>query len=252
MLPGFRFLFAAILLSTSILVFGLGAAALLRAAHEEFASTPSWRAAPEPKFAQRNEATAPVLAMLRVEQVVAEQKASDDAPTATAPAEPPAIAALPDDPDEIAALKPQDSTPPEAAKPEIPVPETSVQSEATPAPADMAASADAAMLAAARRALSPPTEATGSEPAISPASPDTGTASMKVAALADPPRAVEAQPPEKAASAKPDPGVNKKRLQARRAAQRRRIALRARLARQAAAQQAANPFWQPPITPRNP
>ena len=79
MLPGFRFLFAAILLSTSILVFGLGAAALLRAAHEEFASTPSWRAAPEPKFAQRNEAAGPVLAMLRVEPDPAEQKASDDA-----------------------------------------------------------------------------------------------------------------------------------------------------------------------------
>ena len=45
MLPGFRFLFAAIVLSMSILVFGLGAAALLRAAHEEFASTPAWRAA---------------------------------------------------------------------------------------------------------------------------------------------------------------------------------------------------------------
>ena len=71
MLPGFRFLFAAIVLSMSILVFGLGAAALLRAAHEEFASTPSWRVAPEPKFAQRNqtpdEPPVPVLAMLRVE-----------------------------------------------------------------------------------------------------------------------------------------------------------------------------------------
>ena len=41
MLPGFRFLFAAILLSMSILVFGLGAVALLRAAHEEVASTPA-------------------------------------------------------------------------------------------------------------------------------------------------------------------------------------------------------------------
>jgi len=52
MLPGFRFLFAAIVLSMSILVFGLGAAALLRAAHEEFASNPSWRGAPETIFAQ--------------------------------------------------------------------------------------------------------------------------------------------------------------------------------------------------------
>ena len=48
MLPGFRFLFAAIVLSMSVLIFGLGAAALLRAAHEEFASIPSRRALPEP------------------------------------------------------------------------------------------------------------------------------------------------------------------------------------------------------------
>jgi hypothetical protein len=47
MLPGFRFLFAAILLSTSVLIFGLGAAALLRAAHEEVASAPARRAPPE-------------------------------------------------------------------------------------------------------------------------------------------------------------------------------------------------------------
>ena len=67
MLPGFRFLFAAIVLSMSILVFGLGAAALLRAAHEEFASNPAWHATPEPTFAQQNEATRPFLAMLRVD-----------------------------------------------------------------------------------------------------------------------------------------------------------------------------------------
>src|ERR1700742_2216602 len=56
MLPGFRFLFAAIVLSTSMLIFGLGAAALLRAAHEEFASIPSRRAPPETLFAQRDDA----------------------------------------------------------------------------------------------------------------------------------------------------------------------------------------------------
>jgi hypothetical protein len=38
MLPGFRFLFAARVLAMPMLIFGLGAAALLRAAHEEFAS----------------------------------------------------------------------------------------------------------------------------------------------------------------------------------------------------------------------
>ena len=54
MLPGFRFLFAAIVLSTSMLIFGLGAAALLRAAHEEFASIPTRRPPPETLFAQRD------------------------------------------------------------------------------------------------------------------------------------------------------------------------------------------------------
>ena len=54
MLPGFRFLFAAIVLSMSILVFGLGAAALLRAAHEEFASNPSWHATRKRFLRQQN------------------------------------------------------------------------------------------------------------------------------------------------------------------------------------------------------
>ena len=67
MLPGFRFLFAAIVLSVSILTFGLGAAALLRASHEQFASIPARRVTPEPYFAQPAEAPAPTLAMLRVE-----------------------------------------------------------------------------------------------------------------------------------------------------------------------------------------
>ena len=85
MLPGFRFLFAAIVLSMSILVFGLGAAALLRAAHEQFASNPSWRAAPEATFAQQAEATRPVLALLRVEPAATGQKQSDDVPAVAAP-----------------------------------------------------------------------------------------------------------------------------------------------------------------------
>lgn len=68
MLPGFRFLFAAILLSTSILVFGLGAAALLRASHEQYVSSPSWRNGPQEKvFAQAPEPAQPVLAVLRAE-----------------------------------------------------------------------------------------------------------------------------------------------------------------------------------------
>ncbi len=78
MLPGFRFLLAAILLSMSIVIFGLGAAALLRAAHEEVASVPTRRVMAEPVFAHQVEAPQPTLALLRVEPAVPE-KAPDAA-----------------------------------------------------------------------------------------------------------------------------------------------------------------------------
>jgi hypothetical protein len=141
MLPGFRFLFAAIVLSMSILIFGLGAAALLRAAHEEFASTPTWRAAPETVFAQPAEATGPVLALLRVDAPVtdkASEKVPDNAPADAAPG---TITSAPAEPDRIATLNPEDSPPPESAKSESPVAETPVaesptQNEAAPPPAD--------------------------------------------------------------------------------------------------------------------
>ncbi|MFX8581965.1 hypothetical protein ABTM27_21140, partial [Acinetobacter baumannii] len=74
--------FAAIVLATSLLVFGLGAAALFRAAHEEFASIPARRAPPEPQFAQQPE-TPPVLAMVRVDP-----PATDKTTDVPAPAEP--------------------------------------------------------------------------------------------------------------------------------------------------------------------
>lgn len=250
MLPGFRFLFAAIVLSMSVLVFGLGAAALLRAAHEEFASTPSWRAASEPKFAQQNEAPreapGPMLAMLRLEPVAAEQKASDSIPATAAPA----IAPVLDEPEKVAALKPRDTTPPEAATPEIPLPEISMQSEATPA--DAPAPAGEAKIAATEVVQAPVNQAAppASGQASAPALPDSGTAATKVAALGDQAASLEAQPPAKAV-AKPDRSVIRKRLRARRAAQRRRLAERARLAQQAASQQQTNPFAQLAITARS-
>lgn len=246
MLPGLRFLFAAILLSTSILVFGLGAAALLRAAHEEFASTPSWRAAPEPKFAQQNETPAAVLAVLRVEPAPAEQNASIDPPE---PAELPAIVSGPTEPDTIATLKPQDSPPSEATKPEIQASDTSARSEAAPAPADVAVPADEAKIAAAEQVAAPANETAASGQARIPTAPDTGIASTSLAALGEPSAAVATQPAATAASAEPDQSVAKKRMQARRAAQRRRAAMRARLARQAA-QQPVDLFFLPTTTAR--
>jgi len=167
MLPGFRFLFAAIMLSLSILIFGLGAAALLRAAHEEVASNPSWRATPETTFAQQPEATRreatrpdaarPVLAMLRVDAPVVEK--SSDVPAAAAPLAPAEQAAplsTPAEPEGIAALKPEDSSLPEPAKPEIPVSESPAKSEAAPALANAPAPADEIRIAAATTEAVPP------------------------------------------------------------------------------------------------
>jgi hypothetical protein len=252
MLPGFRFLFAATVFSMSVLVFGLGAAALLRAAHEEFASTPAWRAPPETVFAQPSEATRPVLAMLQVDTPVVE-KPSDDVPAATAPAEPPANISMPAEPETIAALK-MEETSPEATKPEIPVSEASPQeasppSEAAPAQADTSASAEETKIAATEQVMPPANEAApaASEQISVQASPDADILSTKIATLGGPAVTIEAQPPAKAASEKPDKDVIKERLKARRAALRRR---RARMAAQAMPQ-LVDPFGQPVITVRS-
>jgi hypothetical protein len=284
MLPGFRFLFAAIMLLLSILIFGLGAAALLRAAHEEFASNPSWHATPETIFAQQTEAprreaprpevgrpnatrpeaarpdaTRAVLAMLRVDAPVGEK--SPDVPPAAAPlalAEQAAPLSTPAEPERIAALKPEDSSPPEPAKPEIPVSESPAKTEAASALADAPVPADETRIAATGEAAPPANEAAraASGQTSAPASPDTDLASKtdlaptKIATLDGPPVTIEAQPSVKAAGAKPDASVIQKRLQARRAAQRRRMAARARLARQALQQQQIpNPFAPRPIQP---
>ena len=284
MLPGFRFLFAAMVLSVSILVFGLGAAALLRAAHEEVASNPSWHAAPEAMFMPPGDTRRPVLAMLRVEPAPTEPKASADQPAIVEPLEvipptPAAQAALPSPPAEsreITALKTDEAAPPEAASPDTPMARSQASSEATPAQTDAAAAADEPKIetpAAAETAriatptaeakvvpteqvaaepISPPpvADATAVTPApaateqLAPISPQTDAASTKIATLGNPPEATETPAKVKAKSEKPDNSVIKKRQQARRAAHRRRLAARARQA-QLAAQQSALPFAPP-------
>jgi hypothetical protein len=271
MLPGFRFLFAAIVLSMSILVFGLGAAALLRAAHEEFASNPTWRATPETVFAQPSEPTPPVLAILRVDTPAAD-KAPDNAPADATPA---ATTSAPAEAERIAALKPEDSPPPETAKPETPVAESPAQNETASAPADAPAAdaetkitetkitetkiaetkIDETKIAETNVATSeevaapanPVAAPAASEPAGTPVSPDAGFAATKIATLGGLPVTIETPGPVKVASAKPDPNVIKKRPQAKRAIQRRRLAARPRLATQVP-QQPANPFGQPAPT----
>ena len=70
MLPGFRSLFVAVALAISMLIFGLGAAALLRATHEEFASLPL-KPTPEVAFGSK-EAEQPTLAVLQVDTPASE------------------------------------------------------------------------------------------------------------------------------------------------------------------------------------
>ena len=247
MLPGFRFLVAAIVLSMSILVFGLGAAALLRAAHEEVASRPAWRAAPETVFAQQNDGTQTVLAMLRLDPP-AEPKAPEPIAALEAPAEP--IAATPAEPGRIAALKPEGSTTTESTIPETPALENSTRSETAPVHVEEAPSpSDQTKIAATDPVASPENEAAPavSEPASTPVLQNTAI----IATLGGPPVTIEPQPSAKNIEAKPDRSAIKKRQQARRAAQRRRIALRARTAQQTPAQPTAEPFSQPTITVRN-
>ncbi|HEX7789551.1 MAG TPA: hypothetical protein VF467_03385, partial [Afipia sp.] len=104
MLPGFRFLFATIVLAVSVLIFGLGAAALLRAAHEEFASLPSLKQV-QPQYLPLRGDPPPTLALLRVDTPEARpaEIPGPDAREAVSPAEriapanpPPDAAAAPD------------------------------------------------------------------------------------------------------------------------------------------------------------
>ena len=252
MLPGFRFLFAAIVLSMSVLVFGLGAAALLRAAHEQFASIPARRAPPGPMFAQHNHEAAPTLALLRVEPPIAE-KAPDDvaaasAPIARAPDATEPAATTPAEPEELAALKLEESTPPEVAQPEALPAETmpaaqAVPAEAVPAEAETPAPAPVEETTLAALADAPPapaaTEVARAVPdqANETPSPETGMAATKIATPGGQAVAIEENTSAKPTEAKPDRSAILKRIRARRARERRRIALRALLAQQQLLQQ---------------
>ncbi|HXI04991.1 MAG: hypothetical protein ACRC1G_11460 [Bradyrhizobium sp.] len=241
MLPGIRFLLAAILLSISILIFGLGAAALLRAAHEEVASVPTRRVMPEPVFAQQLEA--PTLAMLRVEPVRSEQ-ATDTPPIAT-PEPAPEAAPVPGvETEKLAALKVDDVPPADAATAEAAAKPVAKETPAplpaaveSPPPADQEPAAlDAAPVRPVEAALVPPEQ-------ITP--PAASVPVTKTAALGDP-ATIEKPAEAKKTDEKTDLSELRRQKRAERARERRRAATRrARLAsQQAAARQATDPFGQ--------
>jgi hypothetical protein len=246
MLPGLRFLFAAIVLSTSMLVFGLGAAALLRAAHEEFASMPSRRAPPETRFAQRGQAE-PTLALVRIEAPEADQKAATPTASDTVQDQP-AIDLVPPEPekpasapDEIAALT-DVATPAENSSQtpmrNVATSEISVPAEA-PAQTDVLASVETEVAAIAGMTPREPDQAaTTPDHPTAPVEDGTRIAETKIATLSGPSVTIET-PTSRLA-----PALVKKSAQTRRVIKQRRIAQRARVA-PPPPRQPANPFGTP-------
>lgn len=250
MLPGFRFLFTAIVLSTSILVFGLGAAALLRAAHEEFASHPSRRAPPEPVFARLNDDPMPSLALLRIDLPATNASVDNGtaaavpeiAPDTVAPAET-AADERPAGPEKVAALKADEPVQAELANPQAPATEAIAETLLAPEGTETPATNADVKLAVAETPASPAATA----PARSDPLPfERNAAATRIATLGGPAVIVDGKTSAGTTDAKPDRSVVRKRA-AQRARERRRIARRARLAREAALaaqqqQQQENPF----------
>ena len=241
MLPGFRFLLAAIVLSMSVLIFGLGAAALLRSAHEEFANLPSRRATPEPMFARLGDDPSPTLSLLRVDTVEDRPAAAPDTPATSGQAPETSVA----EPEGLAALASVEPIQGEAAISEDPAREASGE---TPAPAPTAAEASLANaeVRIAAAAQPEPEAATSPQPVpdIPPFEPSIAT--TLIATLGGPAVQIE----EATASTEAKDRETVKKRAAERARERRRMAAarRARLAREATLnlqQQQPNPFAFP-------
>ncbi|WP_172786786.1 MULTISPECIES: hypothetical protein [Bradyrhizobium] len=209
MLPGFRFLFAAILLSTSILVFGLGAAALLRATHQQYASNPGWRNGPQEQvFAQAPEPAQPVLAVLRAEpELPAETTPSlrDQVPTIALPLS---------EPDQVAVLTTETDVQPEGATPQAEAPaieparpEPTVA--AAPASTDTLTPADTTAAIPEAQPAATASEPAPADPALAAAAID--VASARLAALNAAPAASDAPTKAKAESSKPDSKATKRK-----------------------------------------
>ena len=250
MLPGFRFLFAAILLSASILVFGLGAAALLRASHEQYVSNPSWRNGPQEQvFAQAPEPAQPVLAALRAEPEATEVAPSlrDRVPTIGLPVS---------EPEQVAAVTTGTDGQPQVVSPSVEVPAEPANAEAetttdaaapassnTLTPADASASIAEAQPVSIALASKP----TPAAPIGASASSTFDMASAKFAALNDPATTAWKDPPAKAkANSKADsssPESKATKPRAHRVKKRRRI-----VRRPPPPVQQLDPFGQPQPT----
>ena len=253
MLPGFRFLFAAVLLCLSLLVFGFGATALLRSAREEFASLPVRRVAPQTVFAaQPLPEPAPTLSMLRVEAPEI-RPAALTADLPTLPQDTPAPASL--EPEQQASLSlaaPAVELPSPA--PSLPALESIAPAETTPAPlatAPAPASVEVtAEVPSAVAALAPATAP--DQPVSTLTEADTQIAVMNIATLGGPAVEIEpvplpkAKPAKREKTAEPAPKKKKKKASAEEKPSKRRFAARAEAPAPAAAPTPETFGWQQP------
>ncbi|MDB5505139.1 MAG: hypothetical protein JWR89_5041, partial [Tardiphaga sp.] len=220
-----------------------------RSAHEEFASLPVRRAAPQSMFPKQQPEAPPTLAMLRFEPPeitpsapVAEATRGapqESLPTSVTPVEAQATA----EPDKQAALGAAgapEGTPAEVAKPEPTKLETPTTvalapvAAAPPAPApEIAASAPAAILSVETPAVD--------QPATTLTDADTKLASTKIATLGGPPVTIEQPVATKPVVARAVAPVKKKAKPA--PAKKHRVAARATSTAAAPAQ--TDPFGQP-------
>ncbi|WFU43026.1 hypothetical protein QA640_11560 [Bradyrhizobium sp. CB82] len=241
MLPGFRFLFAAIVLSTSILVFGLGAAALLRATHEQFVSNPSWRNGPQEQvFAQASEPVQPVLAAFRAEVL----------PPSTSVRDAVATVGLPESgPEQVAVLTSEVSSEPVAPVGEPAA--TEAPSPTAEAPAPQSASVETTASAgetmpANGEAVPTPVASPEQQPADAASTTAPSEATTEVAALAAPATAVPQDPPAKAKAASDTSDKQATKQRAHRAKKRHQI-VRRPPPPPAQMQQTFNPFATQPL-----
>lgn len=252
MLPGIRFLCAAVVLAVSLVIFGMGAAALLRSAHEEFASLPNRRQPPATVFNRQPE-PAPSLAMLRLEPRAAEivepaalpvAQASEPTPVAEpaaseakaepetifAPALVPVIASEKPVPGDAPPAQPSEPAPIVAAAPaEVSEPAASPP-EAVPAP-DTTAS------------ISLPTATIMDVPTATLTEEDAKLSSSKVAVLGGPPIDTEPVPlPNSRPAAEPPKAKPAKKVVKKPAAKKRRVAANTTPTATPVAQQQQDPF----------
>ncbi|WP_208867037.1 hypothetical protein [Bradyrhizobium sp. AS23.2] len=227
MLPGFRFLLAAILLSTSILVFGLGAAALLRATHQQYVANPSWRNGPQEQlFAQAPEPAQPVLAALRAEpEMASEPVASQPEPSVRDLI--PTIGLPVSEPEQVAAVTTEADAQPEVVAPPAdaaaaepakePAKSETTTDAAAPAPTDTLTPADTTASIPEAKPAATASEPAPADPSVALTSSALDIAVDKVAALNDP--ATWKDPPgktkadsNKAESSKPEGQAAKPRV----------------------------------------